>query len=54
VAGLQVDPADFVVGDFTLAGPMQPQVLAYAESWVDRFALADGIRVDSPVDRARP
>ena len=25
---LQVDPADFVVGDFALAGPMQPQVLA--------------------------
>jgi cation diffusion facilitator CzcD-associated flavoprotein CzcO len=45
--------ADFVVGDLVLAGPMQPQVLAYVESWVERFALADGIRVDSPVHRAR-
>ena len=50
---LQVNPADFVVGDLALAGPMQPQVLAYVESWVERFALADGIRVDSPVHRAR-
>ena len=50
---LQVSLADFVVGDLALAGPMQPQVLAYVESWVERFALADGIRVDSPVHRAR-
>jgi len=50
---LQVNPVDFVVGDFALAGPIQPQVLAYVESWVERFALADGIRVDSPVHRAR-
>ena len=32
---------------------MQPQVVAYIESWVERFALADGIRLDSPVQRAR-
>ncbi len=50
---LQVSLADFVVGDLTLEGPMQPQVLAYVESWVERFALADGIRLDSPVHRAR-
>jgi cation diffusion facilitator CzcD-associated flavoprotein CzcO len=50
---LQVSLADFVVGDFALAGPMQSQVLAYVESWVERFALTDGIRVDSPVHRAR-
>jgi len=50
---LQVTPVDFIVGDLALAGPMQPQVLAYAESWVERFALADDIRVDSPVRRAR-
>lgn len=29
---LQVSLADFVVGDMRLAGPMQPQVLAYVES----------------------
>ena len=50
---LQVSPADFALGDLALAGPMQPQVLAYVESWVERFALADGIRVDCPVRRAR-
>ena len=50
---LQVSLADFALGDLALAGPMQPQVLAYVESWVERFALADGIRVDSPVRRAR-
>ena len=50
---LQVTPADFVVGDFRLEGPMQPQVLAYVASWVERFELADRIRFDSPVRRAR-
>ncbi len=50
---LQVSPADFVVGGFALEGPMQPQVLAYVESWVDRFGLADGIRLNSAVHRAR-
>jgi cation diffusion facilitator CzcD-associated flavoprotein CzcO len=50
---LQVSLADFVVGDLALEGPMQPQVLAYVESWAERFVLADGIRVDSPVGRAR-
>jgi len=50
---LQVSLADFVVGDLSLNGPMQPEVLAYIESWVERFALADAIRVDSPVQRAR-
>jgi len=50
---LQVSLADFVVGDLPLEGPMQPQVLAYVEAWVERFALADGIRIDSPVHRAR-
>lgn len=50
---LQVSLTDFAVGDLTVEGPMQPQVLAYVESWVDRFSLADGIRVDSPVTRAR-
>ena len=50
---LQVSLADFVVGDLALEGPMQPQVLAYVASWVGRFGLADGIRLDSPVLRAR-
>ena len=50
---LQVSPADFVVGDFELHGSTQPHVLAYVESWVDRFALTDGIRLDTPVRLAR-
>jgi len=50
---LQVSLADFVVGDLALAGPMQPQVLAYVESWVERFGLAHDIRLDTPVHRAR-
>ena len=50
---LQVSLADFAIGDLVLAGPMQGQVLSYVESWVERFALADGIRPDSPVRRAR-
>jgi glycine/D-amino acid oxidase-like deaminating enzyme len=32
---------------------MQAQVLAYVESWAERFALADAVRLDSPVYRAR-
>jgi len=39
--------------DFALQGPMQAQVLAYVESWVERFSLADAIRLDSPVYRPR-
>lgn len=50
---LQVSPVDFALGDLVLAGPMQAQVLSYVESWVERFALADGIRLDSLVRRAR-
>lgn len=50
---LQVCPADFCVGDLELPGATQPQVLRYAESWVERFALADGVRLDSPVRLAR-
>ena len=50
---LQVSPVDFALGDLVLAGPMQAQVLSYVEAWVERFALAEGIRLDSPVRRAR-
>lgn len=50
---IQISPADWALGDLPLAGPMQPQILANIEAWVERFALADGIRVDCPVHRAR-
>lgn len=50
---IQISPADWALGDLPLAGPMQPQILANIEAWVERFGLADGIRVDCPVHRAR-
>jgi hypothetical protein len=50
---IQISPADWALGDLPLAGPMQPQILANIEAWVERFALADGIRLASPVRRAR-
>jgi hypothetical protein len=50
---IQISVADWAVGDLPLAGPLQPQILANIQAWVERFALADGIRLDSPVRRAR-
>ena len=50
---IQISLADWSMGDLPLSGPMQPQVLANIEAWVSHFALADGIRLDSPVHRAR-
>ncbi len=51
---IQIGPADWTLGDLPLAGPTQPHILANIEAWVDRFALADGIRLECPVQRARP
>ena len=50
---IQISVADWAIGDLPLAGPLQPQILANIQAWVDRFGLADGIRLDSPVRRAR-
>lgn len=50
---IQISPVDWALGDLHLAGPMQPQILANIQAWVERFALADGIRLASPVRRAR-
>ena len=50
---IQISVADWAIGDLPLAGPLQPQILANIEAWVERFALADGIRLNSPVRRAR-
>jgi len=36
-----------------LAGTCQPHILANIEAWVERFGLADGIRLNTPVLRAR-
>lgn len=50
---IQISTTDWALGDLPLAGPMQPQILANIEAWVERFALADGIRLGCPVRRAR-
>jgi hypothetical protein len=50
---IQVCLSDWTAGDIPIAGPAQPQILANIQSWVDRFALADGIRLNCPVRQAR-
>jgi hypothetical protein len=50
---IQINPADWTLGDLPLAGPQQPHILANIQAWVERFDLADGIRLDSPVSGAR-
>jgi cation diffusion facilitator CzcD-associated flavoprotein CzcO len=51
---IQISPADWALAGMPMDGPLQPQVLANIEAWVQRFALADGIRLDTPVEQARP
>ena len=50
---IQLCTADWAIGDLPLAGPLAPQIVDNIQAWVDRFALADGIRLNSPVRRAR-
>jgi len=50
---IQICPADWLVGDMSLAGTKQPQILANIESWVGRFDLVERIRLDCPVRMAR-
>lgn len=50
---IQISPADWTLGDLPLHGATQPHVLANIEAWVERFALADGIRLNAPVRCAR-
>jgi hypothetical protein len=50
---IQISTADWAIGDLPLTGPLAPQILANIQAWTDRFALHDGIRLDSPVQRAR-
>jgi hypothetical protein len=50
---IQISPADWTLGDLPLQGAMQPHILANIEAWVERFGLADGIRLNTPVQRAR-
>ena len=50
---IQISASDWQLGDLPMAGTFQPQILANIEAWVERFGLADGIRLDSPVSRVR-
>lgn len=50
---IQISPMDWTLGDLPLEGATQPHILANIESWVARFKLADGIRLNAPVQRAR-
>ncbi len=50
---IQISPADWTLGDLPLHGATQPHILANIEAWVTRFGLADGIRFNAPVQRAR-
>lgn len=50
---IQICPADWTVGDLPIEGPLQPQVLANIEAWVDRFGLSGDIRTVSPASRVR-
>ncbi len=50
---IQISPADWTLGDLPLRGATQPHILANIESWVQHFGLAEGIRLNAPVRRAR-
>ena len=50
---IQISPPDWTLGDLPLHGATQPHILANIESWVERFALADAIRLNTPVQQAR-
>jgi len=50
---IQIGLADWTLGDLPLHGATQPHILANIEAWVRHFGLADGIRLNAPVQRAR-
>jgi cation diffusion facilitator CzcD-associated flavoprotein CzcO len=50
---IQISLADWTLGELPLAGATQPHILANIESWVERFGLSDGIRLNAPVQVAR-
>lgn len=50
---IQISAADWTLGNLPLQGTTQPEILANIKAWVERFDLADGIRLNTPVQRAR-
>lgn len=51
---IQISPADWALAGVPIEGSLQPQVLANIEGWVQTFGLADGIRLNTAVERASP
>lgn len=49
---IQISAADWALGALPLHGVTQPHILTNIEAWVDHFALADGIRLNAPVQSA--
>ena len=49
---IQIGLQDWALGDVAPAGATQPHILASVQAWVDRFGLADGIRLNTPVLKA--
>ncbi len=50
---IQICPADWTVGDMPIRGPMQADILANIEAWVQSFDLEPDIRLETPVREAR-
>ncbi len=50
---IQISPSDWALGDLPVHGAQQPHILANIQAWVDRFGLADGISLGTPVSSAR-
>jgi cation diffusion facilitator CzcD-associated flavoprotein CzcO len=49
---IQISGADWTLGDLPLASATQPCILANIEAWVERFDLANAIRLNAPVHLA--
>jgi hypothetical protein len=50
---IQISAADWTLGDLPIDGTTQPHILANIEAWVERFGLADGIRLNAPAQLVR-
>ena len=50
---IQICQVDWTAGDLPIDGATQPHILSNISSWVDRFNLSGGIRLNCPVHLAR-
>ena len=49
---IQIKPVDWTLGDLPIDGADQPGILKNIRAWVDKFDLASGIELNTPVTRA--